>query len=535
MFAMKRLAIPVLLVFSCSDAGLYAVGAGGTTGPDRAEILGRACVPLASGTAFPVKVVYAIEGGGIVDRQAVADITDTLNGLAARFSDPFITFGLVAYHTVATGLQAKFVPAADLASAVTRFSSYNESGPISMRAPLKLSKSLLSGDMITGCRGTVARTRYLIVLLIYSADQSCANPDFNANIDADCNAFINLNPPDFNQCSTCELSRRTEDLRKLAAQYGAGEVSVQPVYVRQTADVNARFQAAAIARAGGTELIETDPANLKNTLNSINYASLQRSLKLKRLIAFNRNAVSRHSVLLVDTDGDGLPDEDEKRFGTDPTVPDSDGDYINDGIEVKMAMNPNAYDTINGCAPADDTDGDRLLDCEERVLGTDSCITDSDGDGLPDFVEFATGTNPLVPEDLDDSDHDGHSNAEEVLMHTDPGSADIAYSQNRGYGYFISENDSAGKPIVTPDGRQCYDIDAYNISLVETLSRLTLLGQVPKGNNELYLYFMVGRDNDPRGTGIGSLFATTIQFIPPSRKRPKGIVNVTPEEFVLGQ
>src|SRR5688572_14153750 len=113
MFSMRRLACLglVLSIVSCTDSGLYAVGPGGTTGPDRAEIIGRACVPLASGASFPVKVIYAIEGGGVVDRQAVADITDTLNGLAARFSDPFITFGLIAYHTLATGLQGRFVPA----------------------------------------------------------------------------------------------------------------------------------------------------------------------------------------------------------------------------------------------------------------------------------------------------------------------------------------------------------------------------------------------------------------------------------------
>ncbi len=534
MSSMKRLAMSLLLL-SCTDSGLYATGAGGTTGPDRAEIIGRACVPLATGAAFPVKVIYAVEGGGIVDATAKAEITDMLNGLAARFSDPYISFGLIAYHTLSSGLQAKFVPSGELGPAIAKFSSYQETGPVSMRAPMKLARSIMSGDMQTSCRGSVARTRYLLVMLIYSADQSCANTDFNPGIDADCNNFITATPPDLARCTTCELTRRTEDLRNLAMRYGAGEVTVQPVYVRQTVDPVARFQAQTIALAGGTELIETDPANLKNTLNSLNYASLQRSLKLKRLIAFNRNTVSRNGEVLADSDGDGLPDKDEPLFGTKPDEPDSDGDFIKDGVEVMMSMNPNSFDTINGCGPQDDTDGDRLFDCEERVLGTDACITDTDGDGLPDFVEFHTGTNPIVAEDLDDTDRDGHINAEEVLMHTDPNSADIAYAQNRGYGYFISELDSNGDPITTPDGRACYDIDAYNLTLVETLPRLTVLGQVPKGNNELYLYFMVGRDNDPRGTGIGSVFATTIQFIPPQRKRPKGIVTVTPEDFVLGQ
>src|SRR4051794_8344466 len=99
MFPMRRLAWSLLAVgslSSCTDSGLYAVGQGGTTGPDRAEIIGRACVPLATGTSFPVKVIYAIEGGGSpVDSMEVMNITDALSALASRFSDPFINFELV--------------------------------------------------------------------------------------------------------------------------------------------------------------------------------------------------------------------------------------------------------------------------------------------------------------------------------------------------------------------------------------------------------------------------------------------------------
>ena len=34
--------------------------------------------------------------------------------------------------------------------------------------------------------------------------------------------------------------------------------------------------------------------------------------------------------LLVDTDGDGLPDGHEKAWGTDPLKPDTDGDGVRD-------------------------------------------------------------------------------------------------------------------------------------------------------------------------------------------------------------
>jgi hypothetical protein len=42
----------------------------------------------------------------------------------------------------------------------------------------------------------------------------------------------------------------------------------------------------------------------------------------------------------VDTDGDGLPDWQEKLWGTDPNNPDTDGDGTSDGDEVAQGRNP---------------------------------------------------------------------------------------------------------------------------------------------------------------------------------------------------
>lgn len=46
------------------------------------------------------------------------------------------------------------------------------------------------------------------------------------------------------------------------------------------------------------------------------------------------------AVLIFDKDGDGLSDEGEERYGTDPNNPDSDGDGFDDGTEVKNGFNP---------------------------------------------------------------------------------------------------------------------------------------------------------------------------------------------------
>ena len=535
---MRLLLLAVATVFlgSCTDVGLYAIGAGGAGGPDRAEFEATVCAPIASGDAFPVKVLFAIEGGTGVDVQLREEIVKALTDTTTQFANPGISFSVIAHHAIANGLLGSFsADQTTLTTAFARYNAFNEAGPISHRAPLKLAHSIISGDMQTGCRGQVARTRYYVVLVMFSADDSCNNPTFNAGINATCDAFARAN--DIPRCTECELSKVTEELRQLSTRFNAGEVTVQPVLVRRAMDDLARFQANAIARAGGTELLETNQGAIVQRITTLNYGSLQRSLRLKRFIAMNRNVRVRNtkspSPGLVDSDGDGLPDEDEANLGTDPTLMDTDADGIGDGIEVRMGLKPQPgnIDVVRGCSFALDTDGDRLNDCEERVLGTDGCISDTDGDSAPDLVEFLSGTNPLIAEDLNDDDRDGLPNIGEIETHTDSTSADIEFRQDRGYGYAIKEIDP------TPDGRSCYSINAYNISVMETLQRPSPNDSgrvILKGTNDIYLYFQVGRENDPRGTGVGKLNVSQVRFTAPNNRRPRGVIKLPDDQFENG-
>ena len=123
----------------------------------------------------------------------------------------------------------------------------------------------------------------------------------------------------------------------------------------------------------------------------------------------------------VDTDGDGLSDDDEVNVhGTDPLHPDTDRDGLSDGDEV------NAF----GTDPLDvDTDDDLLSDGEEvNTHGTDPRDEDTDNGGLPDGIEVLAGTDPLDPADdfpYADNDGDGLPNlAETAYYGTDPNDAD---------------------------------------------------------------------------------------------------------------
>ncbi|MCB1875956.1 MAG: carboxypeptidase regulatory-like domain-containing protein [Chromatiales bacterium] len=117
--------------------------------------------------------------------------------------------------------------------------------------------------------------------------------------------------------------------------------------------------------------------------------------------------------LLSDTDGDGLNDGDEVlTYGTNPLVADSDGDGLNDGVEVDNGLDP-----ANPADAGADNDSDGLSNAEEVALGTDLNLADTDGDGLSDGDEVNLyGSNPT----LFDTDSDGLSDGEEIGLGTDP-------------------------------------------------------------------------------------------------------------------
>jgi hypothetical protein len=126
-----------------------------------------------------------------------------------------------------------------------------------------------------------------------------------------------------------------------------------------------------------------------------------------------------------DPDADGLTNYQEIIvLLTDPNLPDTDDDGVNDNQEVTDATNPIATDS----------DSDGLSDGEEKARGTNPLSGDSDGDGLGDLQEeVLTTTNPLsqdsdgngIADAYEDPDKDGILNGREVNERgTNPKSAD---------------------------------------------------------------------------------------------------------------
>jgi len=90
------------------------------------------------------------------------------------------------------------------------------------------------------------------------------------------------------------------------------------------------------------------------------------------------------AICAIDSDKDGIPDD------KDEYIFDFDNDGIPDEWEVRHGLR---YDFQDG---KEDNDHDGLSNLEEYIKGTDPNSVDSDGDNVEDFVEInKLGTDPL--------------------------------------------------------------------------------------------------------------------------------------------
>ena len=97
---------------------------------------------------------------------------------------------------------------------------------------------------------------------------------------------------------------------------------------------------------------------------------------------------------------------------------DTDGDGIVDYIEEKYGLDKNYNDA------AEDLDGDGISNVDEINQGLLPNNEDSDGDLIPDGYETLHGLNPLYDDSSADKDTDGLSNYQEYLAKTDPANPD---------------------------------------------------------------------------------------------------------------
>lgn len=144
---------------------------------------------------------------------------------------------------------------------------------------------------------------------------------------------------------------------------------------------------------------------------------LDNCLDISNPLQENNDNDNRGDVCDTDDDNDGLTDIREQGYGTDPFNRDTDGDMLNDRIEVDSS---GQLDPLNSDTDGDrvrdgdeDADGDRVSNYDEYLNRSDLFSVDTDNDGLDDYVEiFNLKSSPITA----DTDGDGILDSEDKCI-----------------------------------------------------------------------------------------------------------------------
>ncbi len=202
-------------------------------------------------------------------------------------------------------------------------------------------------------------------------------------------------------------------------------------------------------------------------------------------MCFNEPAFS----IVADGDGDHIDDCAELRYGLDPANP-ADGNADPDGDGLRNFEEHQAGSRLDVA----DTDGDGLNDgLEVLTYHTSPTAVDTDHDGVNDAREIALGKNPNDAADAaGDSDSDGFSDRQEALANTDPLNA--SSSPVRGQVLLNVADPGPRREVAVGRDGTIYQVTPFNAAGLQALyPDFTIKWSVP-------LYIALGPVIGPDGT-----------------------------------
>jgi hypothetical protein len=212
----------------------------------------------------------------------------------------------------------------------------------------------------------------------------------SANFTIPANGSINLPPIVLGPTTRVPTSVRLSVAAPVLATAGATtQAQALATYFGSTAQVD--------VTAAGTSYSTSNPAIATITSGGL-ITAVRSGTVMVQAINEGTQGIAQLRVALagIDSDGDGIPDEDELRLGMDPNNPaDALLDIDHDGLTALEEFRA-------GTDPRNpDTDGDGISDGDEvhctRGFCTSALLADTDGDGIPDGIELQTGSNPTDP------------------------------------------------------------------------------------------------------------------------------------------
>ncbi|MEM1025881.1 MAG: VWA domain-containing protein [Myxococcota bacterium] len=550
-------AVPLLLL-GCSDRDLFRTeGLGSSPLDNKLAIESSFCTEDPTTIEFPTKILFVVDTSQSMNRTdpqgrrllAVQEVVD------AFIDDPGVSFGVVQFSGQVGVLTSTIGRDGQVRDGFTRDRMEIENAIVRLgvaesttdyEGALAAVQRVLSADMLDADEEDLSRSRYIVIFL----SDGLPNPvDPPVNTRSSILELMNeiaelqevFRPADINFHTALVLGALRTGSRCTDTFLEGGVEECESLPTRQECVANNDCTFISVTDEAldllcamsdiGNGTCRSFPNGEEINFLRIDFTSIRRIFTLKNIVASNRNArprlLFRSSVDQVgraaaDSDGDGLDDEEEERFGTDPVSADTDGDGFNDFIEVLLGssgfdpLDPSDADCTFGIDRID-TDGDGLLDCEERFVGTNRRIPDTDADGFPDDIELRFGTNPVVDDIRADLDFDSARNGDELRGHSDPAVNDAARRGAISYRYEVRERDlneiDQDDPRVPTleAGQICYDFRIENITLAETMNG---------GRNRVLIYLGQAPFDDPQDFGVFRVGCIEQSFRAPDFRSP---------------
>jgi len=455
---------------ACTDTSLYSPTRAKAEA-DRVALEGRVCTEDPVQSRFPVRLVLLVDraaGPLFSDYDPAGERTRVLQQFVRNtLNIPKTAVSVVGY----AGRPAKLAPQegnfsqnpGELSGAVNQLSlsrpCIGESRCRDYRDALQSVRGLIEGDLERLPAGARVLTQYFVVMVNSGPQRpridprNCCAPDDTECIDRVENASESELQNLVQSCEKRRSATLVSEMEQLVDEAGGGGFQFHGIHLAAfdgnaedgnggAIDDRTRAVMEEMAFAGeGTYQRFNAIGGLDET--AFDVLGLRTELRAKLLLATNRNALPGPEGQRVDSDADGLPDRREEALGTSPGADDSDEDGVTDRVELLTGLDPNEPNEPDACSgleePDEDDDLDRLTNCDEALLGTESTLVDTDGDGLPDPLEVFSSTDYLNADSDRDSDGDGVDNGEEIRQHTDPRSNDSDVHLSVGYRYDVDD------------------------------------------------------------------------------------------------
>jgi len=363
----------------------------------------------------------------------------------------------------------------------------------------------------------LSRTKYIVIFL------SDGQPDSGTGID-----------------SQKKITDSVEDIVDMVENWGVGSFNFHTFLLEDPALSEDELAEAgqileAMAESGNGQYQRFDNADSID----FNIVDLRLTVEymVKYIVAFNFNVQPGVDSLLLDSDGDGLTDEEELIYGSDPGMRDTDDDGMSDYFEKLISSPGNERDPLVFDSPCDlgaeevwpDTDTDGLTDCEEYIQGTKRKIADTDYDGIPDYIEHLAGTSPIEVQDTDDTDFDSSVDRLEVHNHTNVKSADPILQERYAYQYTIIDRGlvQLNQGTESESFVREFEFTIDNIHLLDTGYRLDDENHLP-GDNTIQLYIAEVPSDQPNSTPLFRRATVTVNINDSDK-----VIEMTPDNFEL--